>query len=126
VTAARARARVLGPLAILVCLAAFVPAVIAVGGIGRSAPQHHAKRSLDGRRQLNLVYERSYQYEATFEKCGIQGLADMASTLQVPATPTAVARAYARHHAPSIRRVVYNGCRDAYLDHWNPPPDSAP
>ena len=125
-TAARSRARVLGPLAILLCLAALVPAVIALSGIGQSPPHHHAKRSLDGRRKLNLVYERSYQYEATFEKCEIQGLADMASTLHVPATPTAVARAYARRHAPSIRGVVYKGCRDAYSDHWSPPPDSAP
>ncbi len=125
-TAVRSRGRLLWPLGLLLCIAAAVPWFISLSGIDRAQPHHYAKRSVDGRRKLDLVYERSYQYEATFEKCGIQSMPAMAAGLHVPATATAVARAYSQHHAPAIRRVVYNGCRDAFLDRWNPPPDDAP
>jgi hypothetical protein len=125
VTAVRANPlwRRLVPLATLLCVAAAVPMVIYAAGIG-DAPQHHfTKRSVDGRRQLDLRYESSYQYEATFEKCEIQSIDQMARTFHVAATPTAVARAYARHHEPSTRAAVFHGCRDAYAGRWNPPKD---
>jgi hypothetical protein len=115
--------RRLVPLATLLCVAAAVPTVIYVAGIG-DAPQHHfTKRSEDGRRQLDIKYESDYQYEATFEKCEIQSMNQLARTYGVPASPTAVARAYARHHAPAVREVVFKGCRDAYLERWDPPND---
>jgi hypothetical protein len=123
VTAVRARWRKLAPLAILVCVVTAVPLIVSASGMG-DAPQHrYAKRTVDGRRQLDLRWENSYQYEATFEKCEIQSIDQMAKTFHVPATPTAVARAYARHHAPATRAAVLNGCRDAYLGRWNPPKD---
>jgi hypothetical protein len=125
VTAARVNPlwRRLVPLATLLCVAAAVPLVIHVAGIG-DAPKHHfVKRSVDGRRALDIKYESSYQYEATFEKCEIQSIDRMASTFHVPATLAAVARAYARHHEPSTRKAVFAGCRDAYAGRWNPPKD---
>jgi hypothetical protein len=123
VTAVRARWRSLVPLAALLCVVTAVPLVVSLSGIG-DAPQHRfAKRSVDGRRQLDLRYESSYQYEATFEKCEIQSIGQMAKTFHVAATPTAVARAYARHHEPATRAAVFAGCRDAYAGRWNPPKD---
>jgi hypothetical protein len=113
--------RRLVPLATLLCIAAAVPVVIYVAGIG-DAPQHHfAKRSVDGRRQLDVKYESDYQYESTYEKCEIQSIEQMAATFHVPAKPTPVARAYAREHDPTTRKAVFDGCRDAYLGVWHPP-----
>ena len=122
-TALRARWRTLVPLAIVVCVATAVPFAVSLAGIGQ-APQHQfKKRSADGRRQLDVRYESDYQYKATFEKCEIQSIDQMAATFHVPAKPTAVARAYARHHEPATRAAVFRGCRDAYLGRWNPPTD---
>jgi hypothetical protein len=115
--------RRLKPLAILIVVAAAVPFAIQATGIASKRDFTHEKRSLDGRRELNLRWERSYQYEAAFEKCEIQSIDQVASTLHVPATPDTVGRAYARHHAPAIRGAIYHGCRDAYLGRWNPPKD---
>jgi hypothetical protein len=125
VTALRSdpRWRKLAPLALLLCVVTAVPLAISAFGVG-AAPEHHfTKRSVDGRRALDVRYESSYQYEATFEKCEIQSIDQMAHAFHVPAEPTAVARAYARHHEPATRRAVFNGCRDAYMGRWNPPKD---
>ena len=115
--------RRLAPLATLLCIAAAVPLVIYVAGVGDSPKHQFAKRSVDGRRQLDLRYESSYQYESTFEKCEVQDIHQMASTFHVPPRATLVARAYARLHEPATRKAVFNGCRDAYLGRWNPPKD---
>ncbi len=117
----RSRLRTVAPLLVLVCLVASVPVVLSLTGIADAPPHKYAKRSLDGRRALDRRWESDYQYEATFEKCEIQSIHQMAATFGVPATPTAVARAYARRHAPMTRKAVFNGCRDAYLGRWNPP-----
>jgi hypothetical protein len=123
VTRSASRWRALKPLAILLVVSAAVPFAIQATGLADGRDYTHQKRSLDKRRALNLRWEASYQYEATFEKCEIQDINQLAATLHVPAEPSAVARAYARHHAPAIRGAVYTGCRDAYLGRWNPPKD---
>jgi hypothetical protein len=116
--------RKLRPLVIVLLLAVSIPALLSLTGATDKRDRVYDKRNLTSRRSLDLRYERDYQYEATFEKCEIQRIDDLASTLGVPATPEDVSRAYARRHEPSIREVVYNGCRDAYRGRWNPPKDN--
>jgi hypothetical protein len=108
--------------AVILVLAA-VPPLVSLTGAADKRDRTYKKRSFEGRRALDLQYERDYQYEATFEKCEIQGIDTLAAGLGVPATPEAVARAYSLKHEPSVRAVVYKGCRDAYRGHWAPPSD---
>ena len=118
-----ARWRRLRPLAVVILIAVAVPPIVSIAGVDHHREHVYPKRSVDGRRARNLVYERSYQYEATFEKCEIQSIDTLAATLGVPPTPTAVARAYAAKHEPAVREVTFRGCRDAYTEHWAPPSD---
>jgi hypothetical protein len=115
------RWRRLRPLAIVILVAVAIPPLVSLTGLADKRDRSYEKRSLTHRRALDLTYERDYQYEATFEKCEIQSLGDLASTLGVEPTAEAVSRAYARRHEPSIRETVYRGCRDAYKGRWNPP-----
>ena len=101
-------------MAVILVLAA-IPPLVSLTGAADKRERTFKTRSLD------LRYERDYQYEATFEKCEIQSIESLAAGLGVEATPEAVARAYALRHEPSVRAVVYKGCRDAYQGHWAPP-----
>jgi hypothetical protein len=116
-------ARKLRPLLILIVIACAVPTVLSTTGLADKRDRTYKKRNLESTRKLDIKYEDDYQYEATFEKCEIQSIDQLAKTLHVPARPAPVARAYARHHAPMYREAVFRGCRDAYLEHWNPPSD---
>ena len=107
-------------MAVILVLAA-IPPLVSLTGAADKRERTFKTRSLEGRRALDLRYERDYQYEATFEKCEIQSIESLAAGLGVEATPEAVARAYALKHEPSVRAVVYKGCRDAYRGHWAPP-----
>jgi hypothetical protein len=123
-TARRAsRWRALRPLAILLVVTAAVPFAIQSTGLADKRDTTQERRSNDKRRALNLQWEADYQYEAAFEKCEIQSIDQLAATLGVPPNPTAVGKAYARHHAPAIRDAIYHGCRDAYRGVWSPPKD---
>jgi hypothetical protein len=118
------RWRRLGPLAVVLLVAVTIPAVTSLTGLADKRDRTYETRSLESKHQLDLAYDDDYQYEATFEKCEIQSIDSLATALGVPARPTPVARAYARHHAPAVRTAVFHGCRDAYLKRWHPP--SAP
>ncbi|MEA2429045.1 MAG: hypothetical protein QOF37_2673 [Thermoleophilaceae bacterium] len=120
-TAARGRWRALRPLAILLVVGAAVPWVVSLSGVDDRRDRTHVVRSYYSNRKLDLKWERDYQYEATFEKCDIQQIDVLASGLGVPPDPTAVARAYSLRHEPSIRQVVFQGCRDALIGRWSPP-----
>jgi hypothetical protein len=122
VSAARPGWRRLRPLAIVLLVAVSVPPVVSLTGANPHQEHVYKKRSLNGRRALDLSYERDYQYEATFEKCEIQSIESLAAGLGVAPTPEAVASAYARRHERAIREVVYQGCRDAFTGRWSPPP----
>jgi hypothetical protein len=118
----RAQWRKLRPLAVVLLIAVAVPPVASLVAGDHHTAHVYKKRSVNGRRALNLTYERDYQYEATFEKCEIQDIDALAAGLGVQPTPDAVARAYSLKHAASIRSVVYRGCRDAFTGAWSPPP----
>jgi hypothetical protein len=113
--------RRLRPLVIVILVLVAIPPLVSLTGAADKRDRTYKKRSLEGRRVLDLQYERDYQYEATFEKCEIQSIESLAAGLGVQPTPEIVARAYARKHEPSVREVVYRGCRDAYLGRWAPP-----
>jgi hypothetical protein len=119
---ARRRWRRLRPLVAVIVVAVSVPPLVSLSGAAEHQPHVYKKRSLNTRRELNLKYERDYQYEAAFEKCEIQSIESLAAALNVEPTPEAVGRAYARRHAATVREVIYLGCRDAYDEHWAPPP----
>jgi hypothetical protein len=113
--------RRLRPLLVVILVLVAIPPLVSLSGAADKRNRTYKKRSLEGRRSLNLRWERDYQYEATFEKCEIQRIDSLATTLGVQPTPDAVAHAYALKHDPAVREVVYEGCRDAYLGRWSPP-----
>ena len=115
--------RVLAPLAATLAVAAVVPPLLWLTGWSDHRDKTYETRSASGGRALDLQYKRDYQYEASFEKCEQQQVADLAARLSVVADATVVARAYARQHAPAIRTVVFQGCSDAFAGRWNPPSD---
>ena len=120
------RWQALRPLLLVIAVCAAVPPILALTGVADKRDRTYEKRSNEGRRALNLQYEGDYQYEAAFEKCEIQSVDGMAATFGVPPDATAVARAYARRHAPAIRASIFRGCRDAFLGRWNPPGAAGP
>lgn len=123
---ARPRLRAVLPLALGIVVVTMIPAVLWLTGIGDHRNITHPKRGLAHIHQLDLKYERSYQYEAAFEKCGILRPADVARRLGVRNDIDTVARAYADQHAPEIRETVYQACRDAFRGGWAPPTGMAP
>ena len=122
----RPRLRALLPLALGIAVVALIPSVLWLSGIGDHRRTTHPKRGLAHLHQLDLKYERDYQYEAAFEKCGILRPADVARRLGVRNDVDTVARAYADEHAPEIRETVYRACRDAFRGGWAPPTGVAP
>jgi hypothetical protein len=115
--------RALVPLAGAIVVLALIPPVLWLTGLTDHRNRTHPVRSLQGIHQRDLKYERDYQYEAAFEKCGILRPADLARTLGVSADIDTVARAYAEKHAPDIRETVFRACRDAFEGAWRPPSD---
>jgi len=109
------------PLAGIIVLLALIPPVLWLTGLTDHRNHSHPIRSNQRIHKLDLKYERDYQYEAAFEKCGILRPADVARRLGVAADVDTVARAYAEKHAPEIRETVYKGCRDAFTGVWKPP-----
>ncbi|MEA2404726.1 MAG: hypothetical protein QOE08_1373 [Thermoleophilaceae bacterium] len=122
-TAVLARRRALIPLAAVLLVAAAVPPLLWLTGWADHRDRTYATRSEEGGRKLDLKFKRDYQYEASFEKCDQQRVADLAVRLGVVADATVVARAYAQQHAPAIRETVFHGCRDAFYGRWHPPSD---
>jgi hypothetical protein len=118
--------RALVPLAGAIVVVAFIPPVLWVTGLTDHRNRSHPVRSNQGIRKLDLKYERDYQYEAAFEKCGILRPADAARRLRVSSDIETVARAYAEQHAPDIRETVFKACRDAFEGAWRPPSDGTP
>ena len=116
--------RRLRPLLVLIAIAVAIPTVLSASGLADKRDTTYKKRNLESTRKLDIRYEDDYQYEATFEKCEIQSIDQLAKTLHVPAKPVPVARAYSLRHAPMYRDAVFRGCRDAYLGHWDPPSDA--
>src|SRR3954470_306145 len=117
----RPRLRALAPLAAAILVVVLIPPVLWLSGLTDHRKRTHPVRGLGHIHQLNLKYERDYQYEAAFEKCGILRPADVARRLGVASDVDTVARAYAEKHAPEIRGTVYKGCRDAFTGVWKPP-----
>ncbi len=117
----RPRLRALLPLAAGILLVALVPSVLWLTGAADHRKRTHQVRGLQGIHQRNLKYERDYQYEAAFEKCGILRPADVARKLGVADDVDTAARAYAEKHAPEIRETVFQACRDAFNGQWKPP-----
>ncbi|MFL5913424.1 MAG: hypothetical protein ACJ768_23005 [Gaiellaceae bacterium] len=122
----RPRLRAVLPLALGILVIALIPSALWLSGIGDHRKTTHPKRGLAHIHQLNLKYERDYQYEAAFEKCGILRPADVARRLGVRNDVDTVARAYADRHAPEIRETVYLACRDAFRGKWAPPGGASP
>lgn len=122
----RPRLRAVLPLALGIVVAALIPSVLWLSGIGDHRKTTHPTRGLAHIHQLDLKYEQDYEYEASFEKCGILRPVDVARRLGVHDDIETVARAYARQHAPEIRETVYLACRDAFHGNWNPPSGASP
>lgn len=118
--------RALVPLAGVILLLSLIPPTLWLTGLTDHRDRSHPVRSGDRIRQLDLKYERDYQYEAAFEKCGILRPADVARRLGVRNDVDTVARAYADQHAPDIRETVYLACRDAFRGNWSPPGGASP
>jgi hypothetical protein len=115
------RLRLLAPLAGGILVVALIPSVLWLTGLTDHRNTSHPVRSLQRIHRLDLKYERDYQYEAAFEKCGILRPADIARRLGVAPDVDSVARAYADKHAPEIRETVFQACRDAFTGNWRPP-----
>jgi len=113
--------RALVPLAAAILVLVLIPPVLWLTGIADHRKHTHEARGLQHIHQLDLKYERDYQYEASFEKCGVLRPADVARQLGVAPDIDTVARAYADRHAPDIRETVYRACRDAFTGVWKPP-----
>jgi hypothetical protein len=122
----RPRLRALAPLAAAILVLVLIPPVLWLTGLTDHRNRSHPVRGLGHIHQLNLKYERDYQYEAAFEKCGILRPADVARKLGVSPDVDTVARAYAEKHAPEIRETVFQACRDAFRGKWLPPGQAAP
>ena len=122
----RPRLRAMLPLAVAIVLVALVPSVLWLSGVNDHRRTTHEVRGTGQIHRLDLKYERDYQYEAAFEKCGILRPADVARRLGVRNGVDTVARAYADQHAPEIRETVYLACRDAFRGKWSPPGGASP
>jgi hypothetical protein len=114
----------MGRLSVLLVAAAIVigSAIAAAAAVRTAADQHGGRRDpaprpLLQRRADDIRYGNERLYDIAEETCQSYEIGKLAVRYGVPATPKAVARAFAAGYELSFRDGAYRGCLAAYTEH---------